>query len=122
MTALKDEIDQGNVVLNCDTDSLKLIQFSPPKFSVDDYELGAWKNEGTFTHFGHPNKLKKYWLGNKHEGKIKIACGGVPEKAIYDKNDGESYEEIVNKLKVIYDVGNVVEIKDCKPVSKRNSS
>lgn len=57
---------QGNVVLYCDTDSIKMIEFNKPKFKEDNVVLGAWKNEGSFTHFGHPNKRKKYFMHNKH--------------------------------------------------------
>lgn len=122
MSAIKDEIDQGNIVLNCDTDSLKLIQFHKPKFPIDEYELGAWKNEGSFTEFLHCNKLKKYALGNKHTGVIKVASGGVPEIALYDKSDTESYDQTMERLRIVFDVNNVVQIKSCKPISKRNSS
>lgn len=38
---LKGEMDNGNIILYSDTDSIKLLQLNPPKFVCDDKELGA---------------------------------------------------------------------------------
>lgn len=41
LSTVKGEIDQGNVVLYCDTDSIKMITFKPPKFKEHKSDLGA---------------------------------------------------------------------------------
>lgn len=41
LSTLKGEMDNGNVILYSDTDSLKFLQINPPKFTCHKSELGA---------------------------------------------------------------------------------
>lgn len=128
LSTIKGEIDQGNVVLYSDTDSIKMIQIHSPKFECHKSDLGAWKDEGWFTHFGHPNRHKKYWMHNKdipedHPNKKErkkrwmVKVSGISKHHLYDKNGKFDLEMI----KTIYDPNNCVLIKNCRPDNKRNS-
>lgn len=124
LKSVKDEIDNGNIVLYCDTDSIKMLELNTPKFECDNINLGAWKLEGMFTHFGHPNKLKKYFLHNsliEYTPKNEKLCwqvksSGVPIKSIRNKNGLFDLETI----KILNDENNRVLIKKCKNSNYRN--
>lgn len=112
LTAVYDEIDNGNTVLCSDTDSIKLIERNKPKFEIDDKKLGAWKFEGEFTGFYHVNKCKKYYSYNKHTGEKKIVFSGIPEDELFDL----SHEN----LKKLYYYDNNVLFREAKNTSYRN--
>lgn len=127
LSTVYEEIMQGNIVLYCDTDSIKMIEFKPPKFECHDTELGYWKNEGWFTHFGHPNKHKKYFMHNKHipedhpDKKIRkkrwmIKVSGIDKKHL--KNSEGKFD--VELLRIIYDPKNCVVIKNAKVSAATN--
>lgn len=83
--AIKLEIDNGNTILSCDTDSIKLIRNNPVKIEVDPTKLGAWKFEGEATHFYHNGKLKKYFFYNAKDPKqTKIALSGFEKKDVVE--------------------------------------
>lgn len=113
LSAVYEETKQGNVVLYCDTDSIKMIQIHPPKFEIDEGKLGAWKDEGSFTHFAHPNKHKKYFMHNKHETSKKkrwmVKVSGIDKEYL---KKGKEWD--LEQMKVIYDPKNCVVIKNAK--------
>lgn len=125
LSTIKQEVDQGNVVLYCDTDSIKLIEFKKPKFWVPkerESDLGEWKNEGSFTHFGHPNKQKKYFMHNalEPEGSKKrwmVKTSGINLKYLENKDGSFDLETI----KTLYNSENRVLIKNAKPFNCRNA-
>lgn len=66
-----------------DTDSVYLVgQYPPVGMKVDDYELGAWKNEHRFDRI-KVLRAKTYVF--EEGGKLYIHCAGLPERA-YDLN------------------------------------
>lgn len=120
LSTIKNETDQGNIVLYCDTDSVKMIQLYPPKFACHNKNLGAWKNEGSFTHFGHPHKHKKYFMHNMHKTKEKeawmVKAAGVNNR--YLRGADKKYH--LEMIKTIYDPNNRVLVKNCRPDNKIN--
>lgn len=117
LSTVKGEIDNGNIVLYCDTDSIKFIQINPPKFDCDDKELGAWKYEGSYTHFGHPNKKKKYFMYNKDlpegdKNKWMVKTSGVPVNVLKPFD--------LETIKQVYNPNNRVIVVDAKNISTRN--
>lgn len=104
------------MVLYCDTDSIKLIQINKPKFDTDDKLLGAWKYEGSFTHFGHPNKKKKYFMHNIHTGKWMVKTSGISDSVLKSSDGVFNLEQI----KTIYDPNNRVIIANAKSTNIRN--
>lgn len=112
LTAVYDEVDNGNIVLCSDTDSIKMIEQKTPKFEIDSKKLGAWKFEGEFTGFYHVNKCKKYYSYNKHTGDKKLVFSGIPEYELFDL----SHED----LKKLYYYDNNVLFRDTKNASYRN--
>lgn len=145
LSSIKTEIDRGNVVLYCDTDSIKLIARKPPIFECDEYELGAWKLEGFFTHFGHPNKKKKYFMFNadmndpekaklfEKQKQWMIKTSGAKDSYLKTHNDDseDEFEEDLLKtknadfniedIKIIFNPKNRILIKDCKNTPYRNN-
>ena len=60
-----------------DTDSLKLVGYEEPEgLEIHPTHLGAWKDEGDFTH-SKWIRAKTYML--TVEGKDKVTCAGMPE-------------------------------------------
>lgn len=116
LTAIKDVIDNGNIFLYADTDSIKFVAINNPNIEIDKYKLGAWKNEGYFTHFGHPNKLKKYFMYNKHKNYWMVKTSGIHEN--YLKNKEGKFD--LDMIKTIYDPKNRVLIKNSKKINIRN--
>lgn len=118
--AVKQEVDNGNVVLYCDTDSIKFIQLNKPTFETHKSKLGAWKYEGSFTHFGHPNKQKKYFMHNKHETDSKkawmVKTSGIPTRWLREPDKSFDLETI----KTLYDANNRVLVVKAKTVAVRN--
>lgn len=61
-----------------DTDSLHLIGDDiPAQLKIDDYKLGAWKHESTFT---RARFLRQKSYVEEIEGKLNITCAGLPER------------------------------------------
>lgn len=120
LSAVKQEVDNGNIVLYCDTDSIKFIQFNKPKFETHESKLGAWKDEGSYPRFMHVNKLKKYVMHNPYETNPKkrwmVKTSGIPESALREPNKEFDWET----LKVVYNEENRVLIKGAKRVSQKN--
>lgn len=124
LSAVKGEIDNGNIVLYCDTDSIKILELKKPKFKCHNKDLGAWKNEGSFTHFGHPNRLKKYYMHNNLIEYTKdtekkcwmVKTSGVPVK--YLRTSEGLFD--LEMIKTIYNPENRVLIKNCKSSPFRN--
>lgn len=106
------EMENGNIILSVDTDSMKLIANNPVKIEIDNKKLGAWKFEGYATHFYHNGKLKKYYFYNADDSKQKIAVSGFEKEVI----ENLSKED----LKILYSPKNNVLFRSMKNVSKRN--
>lgn len=120
LSTVKKEVDNGNIVLYCDTDSIKFIQLNKPTFETHDSKLGAWKYEGSFTHFGHPNKKKKYFMHNEHETQPKkrwmVKTSGIPTRLLREPDKDFDLEVI----KTLYNEENRVLVVKSKTVSVRN--
>lgn len=107
------EIDNGNIILSVDTDSMKLIANNPVKIKIDDKQLGGWKYEGSATHFYHNGKLKRYFLFNADDPtSLKIAVSGF-DKEVVSKLSRED-------LRTLYSPNNNTLFRSFKTVSKRN--
>lgn len=59
-----------------DTDSIHLIGDNEPNLDIDDYRLGAWKQESKFT---QAKFLRQKTYVEEIDGKLEIKCAGMPE-------------------------------------------
>lgn len=120
LSTIKKEIDQGNVVLYSDTDSIKLITIKQPKFLTSKHrekDLGEWKYEGSFTHFGHCNKHKKYFMHDAHSNSWMVKTSGISDKHIRTPEN----EFDLEMIKTIYNADNRVLVKNSKKSNARNN-
>jgi hypothetical protein len=94
----------------CDTDSLHLEGYEIPKeLEIDDYALGAWKHEFTFSK-GKYLRAKSYMEKGREPGEeceeyTKITCAGMPntchEYVDFDNfNIGASYKGKLQQTRV----------------------
>lgn len=100
-----------------------MIEFSEPKFEIDAAKLGAWKNEGHFTHFGHPNRHKKYfmydagWTEQDKHDQWMVKVSGINKRHLKGK-DGKFD---IGMIRTIYDPKNCVLVKNSRPDNRKNS-
>lgn len=71
---------EKGIYLYSDTDSVHIKGYEPPQdMKIDDYELGAWKNEGNFVgKFIRPKTYIKLKHDKENKPYIDITCAGMP--------------------------------------------
>lgn len=100
MSVITKEINNGNVFIYSDTDSIKLVVNNPVKFPVHPINLGFFKNEGWgsecrgFTNFHHNGSLKKNLIFSNKDIKksIKLTLSGIVKDIHKDLLNNASIE------------------------------
>ena len=109
ITASQIAYDQG-IYLYSDTDSVHILGNNAPKgFDIDNYKLGAWKNEGDF--IGKFIRAKTYIKEKEKNGKkyIELTCAGMPD----------SIKQIIKNNSLPFDKFSVGATFDGKLIPKR---
>ncbi|WP_075285099.1 DNA polymerase [Mycoplasmopsis bovis] len=116
LKTIKDIIDNGDIFLYSDTDSVKFVSNKKLNeinyIDIDNVKPGSFKHEGTYDYFICPYKNKRYLIVNHKEKNYAFASGGFNREILWKLN--------LKQLKLFFSYKTNILCKKMDIVSKKN--